>query len=986
MLMTRRFLPWTIDFKRTPAADKRNEENARAAFDGFPPIIGRFSDMNHTPINPPNPSITSEAHDVLFKGYVPGQSYETWIEPDLEGFRHSQRHEVSWGRSLIYNQPRSTATEVPCAPIVTISNPQIEGPISLGLDGISNASHIGDRNNTWSPGSSDDEWTGPDRRPIFRMGPTRGINLHQSTTTGLPQSPMFGVPRQASQSDLDLHTQDGSLHAATLEEQENDWGLLSTAEWEIKASEQGNGGLHNAIRVAIRESAIKKMYWVGTLGMPIDSLTEPTRSHITRQLETTRDCLTVFVDDSEFVGYYNQFCRSILWPILHYQMQEGPRHVEYEEFAWEQYIKVNEEFADIIIRNYKEGDKIWVFDYHLLLLPEMLRSRLPGANIGFFLTTPFPSYEVFRCLFSRNDLLTGMLGADLVSFQTEEYCAHFVQCCCRLLGLEMVKSGLQVRHRRVSLWHEPMQIDAAYLQHVRQTHEVKAWMTTINNAYPGKRLITARDRMDVPGAVKHSLLAFYELLKTYPRWRGIVTLVQVISAAPETRDVVDEIVNIATMINVSYASVYYDPLVLVLQDMKYSQFIALLSLTDIFVSMSQREGMNLTCHEYFHCQGRSHFGSSFGSIIVSEFAETGALKASFTCNPWDYKNCSKTINQALEEPLKSRRKRWHQQKNTMEYMRHGWMDWLQSRLRIACKTRYPPQSDAYPLIFRAVAHLSNCASSRLFLLEDGCLFGEGPGDMSLDTLKSIETLAMNPSNIVYITSRRSRIQMQHVIDTLPVNVGYIFECGCQIKLSCESQFRFFQDRNTHGWLNGIWHIMRLYEDRVGGDCIERRDCSMVFHYGAADDYPAALRFGNELAFLARALRGNESYKIIHKNASIHAEPDMNISMESGIEFVMSTIPKPQHPEFVFVVGGVCGTNALFRWANRKQCDIKTPPHHATKGSRSPAAPFSYVYTVGMGLYVEDARFKLPMDRSLMNILETLASAPHASAPPVRGST
>jgi trehalose 6-phosphate synthase/phosphatase len=312
------------------------------------------------------------------------------------------------------------------------------------------------------------------------------------------------------------------LDASALEEQENAWGLLSTAEWTTRASEQGNGGLHNAIRVGIREGAIGNLMWVGTLGMPIDSLTEPTRSAIAMNMQMVHDCLTVFVDDNTFEGYYTQFCRSVLWPVLHYQMQEGPRHAEYEEFSWDQYVKVNEAFADVIIREWKKGDTIWVFDYHLLLLPEILRSRLPRPDIGFFLTTPFPSYEVFRCLFSREKLLNGMLGADLVSFQAEEYQKHFIQCCCRLLGLETVKSALQVKQRLVRVWYESLQIDSVFLQRVRQTSDVKAWMTAIGNKYKGKRLIAARDRLDAPGGVKHKLLAYERFLKRYPKWRHTV--------------------------------------------------------------------------------------------------------------------------------------------------------------------------------------------------------------------------------------------------------------------------------------------------------------------------------------------------------------------------------------------------------------------------------------------------------------------------------
>ncbi|OGE58037.1 hypothetical protein PENARI_c001G10002 [Penicillium arizonense] len=841
--MVLRFLPWTIDFKATPCADQRDDSVSHAAFDGPAPIVGRLSCMNLNPTDTPdNPPLTSEAvrDDLIFKGYASGQSDDDWKDPHLQSFGYSERHEVHWGRSQRYNQPRSTATGLPGSPVVKFSSPLVQEPIYLALDGLHDASHLGDQENTWASGSSDDGWIDPSQRHQFRSGRSQRFNQPRTTATRAPGSSTASTLRPQAPC---FEPQDGSLDASALEEPENAWGLLSTAEWTTRASEQGNGGLHNAIRVGIREGAIGNQMWVGTLGMPIDSQSQ-----------------LVFVDDNTFEGHYTQFCRSVLWPVLHYQMQEGPRHAEYEEFSWDQYVKVNEAFADVIIREWKKGDTIWVFDYHLLLLPEILRSRLPRPDIGFFLTTPFPSYEVFRCLFSREKLLNGMLGADLVSFQAEEYQNHFIQCCCRLLGLETVKSALQVKQRLVRVWYESLQIDSVFLQRVRQTSDVKAWMTAIGNKYKGKRLIAARDRLDAPGGVKHKLLAYERFLKRYPKWRHTVVLIQVISAAPEIPELGAEVSKIATRINARYSTVAHQPLVLLQEDINYSQFIALLSVADIFLSTTLREGLNLTCHEYFKCQGQPHSGTSYGSMIVSEFAETGAIDISYQCNPWDYKSCAKMINEVLEAPLRRRRLKWHLQKKELESMEHGWLDWLQSRLSLAWKARYPPKNDASAPILRAVAHLYNSSNTHVFFLEDGALFGEGPGHMSLEALGTLSALAASPSNIVYITSRRSRVDMQHVIAALPSNIGFILECGSLIREVSSTKFHFWKTEQSQAWLDGIWNMTKHCRQRVEGSFIEQRDNSMVFRYDMALDYPAAIRFANDLAYQARAFRGRESYR------------------------------------------------------------------------------------------------------------------------------
>jgi trehalose-6-phosphatase len=263
----------------------------------------------------------------------------------------------------------------------------------------------------------------------------------------------------------------------------------------------------------------------------------------------------------------------------------------------------------------------------------------------------------------------------------------------------------------------------------------------------------------------------------------------------------------------------------------------------------------------------------------------------------------------------------------------------------------------------------------VFFLEDGALFGEGPGHMSLEALGTLSALAASPSNIVYITSRRSRVDMQHVIAALPSNIGFILECGSLIREVSSTKFHFWKTEQSQAWLDGIWNMTKHYRQRVEGSFIEQRDNSMVFRYDMALDYPAAIRFANDLAYQARAFRGRESYKIIHRDSAVHAEPDMNISMDFAAEHVINQPPENLNPEFVFVVGGVCGTNALFRWADGKQWELQLPPQHRIDDSQRHSGSFSFIYTVGMGLYVDDARYKLPMDRSLLNILSFLSRLP-----------
>lgn len=372
------------------------------------------------------------------------------------------------------------------------------------------------------PTADDPSGPGPNEPRAVPWGQSRKFNQPRSKATLHPAPSILSRPSSRQES-RDSAFLDGAPSRQSSPDQESPRALLSAVDWVVKAAEQGHGGLQNAIHAAEAAGILENKMWVGTLGMPTDSLTEPTREVIDETLREDHESLTVFVGDSEFEGHYAHFCRSVLWPALHYQMQESPRHTEYDDYSWKQYLKVNEAFADTIANHWQPGDRIWVHDYHLLSLPALLRKRLPHAEIGFFLHTAFPSSEVFRCLNPREALLDGLLGADLIGFQTEEYCHHFLHSCSRLRRLEVSVDGVLVNNRFVHVKNYPLGIDYQSLNVLRQSVEVRDWITSITEKYDGKHLIVARDRLDAPGGIKQKLLAYDLFLESYPKWRENVS-------------------------------------------------------------------------------------------------------------------------------------------------------------------------------------------------------------------------------------------------------------------------------------------------------------------------------------------------------------------------------------------------------------------------------------------------------------------------------
>lgn len=308
----------------------------------------------------------------------------------------------------------------------------------------------------------------------------------------------------------------------------NSGSKKSDPRWEqnynIVPAIQGNGGLTNAVRAALDAGTTRDCIAVGLVGFPTDDIDDLKKQEIYEKLEEEHDALAVYVSNKDYDGHYAHYCKTILWPVFHYVIPDHPKSKAFLDHSWKFYRNVNQAFADKVVKNYKRGDTIWIHDYHLCLVPQMIREKLPDAKIGFFLHTAFPSSEVFRCLAARRQLLEGMLGANLVAFQTPEYSHHFLQTCSRILAVEAVDNGVQLESRFVNVYSTPIGIDPLKLASARDDAEVKQWIATLTERYQGKHVIVARDKLDSIRGVRQKLLSFEVFLKKNPEWRDKVCL------------------------------------------------------------------------------------------------------------------------------------------------------------------------------------------------------------------------------------------------------------------------------------------------------------------------------------------------------------------------------------------------------------------------------------------------------------------------------
>jgi trehalose 6-phosphate synthase len=315
----------------------------------------------------------------------------------------------------------------------------------------------------------------------------------------------------------------------------------------IKRSEDGkydfsmsSGGLVSGLSGLSKSTTFQ---WYGWPGLEVPEEEIPV---VKQRLKDEYGAIPVFIDDELADRHYNGFSNSILWPLFHYH----PGEITFDESAWEAYKEANRLFAKAVAKEVQDGDLIWVHDYHLMLLPEMLREEIgdskENVKIGFFLHTPFPSSEIYRILPVRNELLLGVLHCDLIGFHTYDYTRHFLSACSRLLGLATTPNGIEFQGKVIACGAFPIGIDPEKFQEGLKKEKVQKRIAQLEQKFQGVKLMVGVDRLDYIKGVPQKLHALEVFLSDHPEWVGKVVLVQV--AVPSRQDV-EEYQNLRAVVN-----------------------------------------------------------------------------------------------------------------------------------------------------------------------------------------------------------------------------------------------------------------------------------------------------------------------------------------------------------------------------------------------------------------------------------------------------
>jgi trehalose 6-phosphate synthase/phosphatase len=651
--------------------------------------------------------------------------------------------------------------------------------------------------------------------------------------------------------------------------------------------------------------------WIGWPGViPENKKEKDTVSNLLQK----EQCLPVFLTEELIENYYDGFSNATLWPLFHY-------FTEYTDFSdkyWQAYKKVNELFADAIIENANEGDNVWVHDYQLLLLPNILRERRPDLSIGFFLHIPFPSYELIRVLPWREEITNGILGADLIGFHTYDYARHFISSVKRLLGYDVEFNQIKLENRQVFIDVFPMGID--YEKFEKQALEVQSKPIQERSkehqdidrfllSGRNRKLILSIDRLDYTKGIPERLKAFRYFLQKYPEYREQVSLIML--TVPSRTDVEqyqnlkNEVDVLVGNINGEFGTLNWNPVIYFYRSVPFESLIELYSSADIALLTPLRDGMNLVAKEYLASKVNHK-----GVLILSEMAGASKeLGEALSVNPNNIEDTANAIYKALTKTDDEREKSIRaMQKRIKRYDIHKWA----SEFVEALKKTEKKQSDYHARKISAKLRnsifngFSKAKSKMLFLDYDGTLqrfYGNPQAAVPDDELYTLLDAIANIKNteLVLISGRDKDTFNRWFGDR---DYTLIAEHGAWKR---EKGQKWTERKPAHTeWKESILPVLESYVDRTPGSLIEEKTYSLVWHYRKADIELGALR-ALELVHDVSNLIFNQDLEILEGSKVIEVKVSGINKGTAAAEFLHNT-----PSDFVLAIGDDWTDEFLFK--------------------------------------------------------------------------
>jgi len=629
------------------------------------------------------------------------------------------------------------------------------------------------------------------------------------------------------------------------------------------------GGLPSGLKTYVDslESSphnISEYIWVGWPGITVeDQMKETLKSRLYSEFHA----YPVFLSKKEIEKFYNGFHNKTIYPLFLY----FPHYTVYDEDFWSYYKHVNEVFCNILVDIIKPDDVVWVHDAQLMLLPKLLRERMPSVPIGFFLHIPFPSYELFRLLPRRwgTEILEGLLGADLIGFHTHDYTQYFLRSVLRVLGYEHNMGRVVVNDRLVKADIFPMGIDFQRFCNAIGSPEIQKEKDELKKTLSNLKVVLSIDRLDYTKGIINRLRGFEAFLEKNPQWHRKVVLLLVV--APSRTEVehyqqmkkqIDEAVG---RINGRFGSIDWAPIMYQYRLLSFNPLVALYSISDVALVTPLRDGMNLIAKEYIATRT-----DKTGVLILSEMAGASKeLGEAIIVNPNNIEEIADALKEAVEMPNEEQLRR-----NTImqsRLRRYDVFRWADDFLKVLFHVKEEQKKLDIRVLGshmreQLVKDYSKAAQRLLFLDYDGTLvpFTSHPqkAKPSEELLTTLKCLSENKNEVVII-SGRDKSTLQNWFGML--DIGLVAEHGVWIKEKNED-WKMMKPL-TNNWKPQIIPILETYADRVPGAFVEEKEFSIAWHYRGADPELGSMR-AKELVDDLVNFTANIDVQIVHGSKTV----------------------------------------------------------------------------------------------------------------------
>ncbi|SYZ74741.1 Bifunctional trehalose-6-phosphate synthase/phosphatase (Includes: Alpha,alpha-trehalose-phosphate synthase (UDP-forming); Trehalose-6-phosphate phosphatase) [Candidatus Zixiibacteriota bacterium] len=571
------------------------------------------------------------------------------------------------------------------------------------------------------------------------------------------------------------------------------------------------------------------------IGWPGGTISEPSMPKVRERLRSENNSYPVFLSNVAMDKFYHGFCNKTIWPLFHY----FPTYAEHEPEYWESYRIVNEAFCRAILEVVQPDDVVWIHDYHLMLLPKLLRERLPQLAIGFFLHIPFPSFEIYRLLPPswRREILEGLLGADLLGFHTHDYTQYFLRCVLRIIGHEPQIGRIITEDRVIRADTFPMGIDFQKYRETALSSEVQTEKTAFRQAMKDAKVILSIDRLDYSKGIINRLLGYEIFLKNYPQWREKVVLLLVVVPSRigvvQYQNMKNDIDKAVGKINGRFGTVSWTPINYLYRSLPLEPLLATYGVSDIILVTPLRDGMNLIAKEYIASRTDGK-----GVLILSEMAGAAKeLREAIIMNPNNAEEIAAAISEALDMPESEQVRR----NSIMQHRlaRYDITRWAEEFIKTLFQVKETQKQFDARLLRRTAGEklVGDYKSGRrrlIFLDYDGTLvpFAASPEMAAPDQqlLNSLRSLTGESKNEVVLITGRDRNHLEKWFSDIPLNLAT--EHGAWLKEK-DGDWKTPMPLNND-WKIWLLPILETYADRLPGAFIEEKEFSIAWHYRNSD--------------------------------------------------------------------------------------------------------------------------------------------------------